>query len=331
MAAKLSQQDAQRTLDAIASNRLRTEAAAELGISESALRERIRNIKAGIIDPHATSVYNAAPAIHKPRLSIPAATADADAQIYTVVAIGDHHDKPGRDKERALWLGRFAFETEPDFIVSIGDWASLDSLSSHEIPGSQTDVIRPSFAEELDSLNESLSKFHAGLPVGSIPIFQTHGNHEARAWRVANNNPKQSGDLCTRLDETFMQYRWITRPYGEFLTIADCDFVHIPSNTMGRDMGGEHVERNVAAKSLRSIVHGHTHKFNVYRCAKVGQNRAITVVNLGTSMPMGMVEPYTGVAMSGWSYGVVVLRICNGDILSVKHFDMTELEQKFAD
>lgn len=323
---RLSPAEVARTLEAVERHPTRSGAAAELGINESALRTRMRNIR--VMMPKEDVP---APAIHKPRLSIPAATADADGQIYTIVGIGDAHDKPGRDKERFKWLGRFTSEVEPDFVVQIGDWASLDSLSSHETPGSQTDAERPSFADELDSLSESLSFFHAQFPVGACPTVITYGNHENRAVRVANNVPKQSGDLPHRLDQAFMQFRWVVKKYGEFCTIADVDFVHVPIGTTGRDMGGEHIERTVANKALRSLVHGHTHRFNVFRCPKVGQQRSITVVNLGTSMPYGMVEQYTGVAMSGWSYGAVVLRICNGEILSVKHYDMRELEERYAD
>jgi hypothetical protein len=74
---------------------------------------------------------------------------------------------------------------------------------------------------------------------------------------------------------------------------------------------------------------GHTHRRNVVHLPKIGQ-RKITVVNLGTSMPYGMIERYTGLAMTGWSYGVFMLRIQGGVILSEKFFDMLELEAKYA-
>jgi hypothetical protein len=48
-------------------------------------------------------------------------------------------------------------------------------------------------------------------------------------------------------------------------------------------------------------------------------------------MPFGEVEKYTGLAMSGWSYGVVELRIRDGEILSVKNWDMLELSDLYGD
>lgn len=250
--------------------------------------------------------------------------------VYKVLAIGDPHDKPGRDKERFAWIGRHARETRPDAIVCIGDMASLDSLSSHELPGSAADAERPSFPEELESLNDALSSFHRHLPVGTIPTYITLGNHENRAWRSANKQPKQCGDMPFRLETIFTQYRWQTKPFGEFLELYGVDFVHCPLNVMGREMGGEHVERTVANKAMRSIVFGHTHKRNLHNAIKVGQSRKITALNLGTSMPYGMIEKYSGLSMTGWSYGVYELRIQAGAIISEKFYDMLELEERWA-
>jgi predicted phosphodiesterase len=278
--------------------------------------------------------YEFAEPIHgepvKPRYRVQAISRPSvvDAPIVRVMVLGDPHDKPGRDKSRFTWMGRHAAETKPDYIVSIGDWASLDSLSTHEIPGSAGDADRPGFWEELDSLDESLGLFRAEIE-GPI-LIHTHGNHEHRATRAANRQPKLNGDMPLRLDEVFSRYGWRTHPFGQFVDIHGVDFVHCPLNVMGREMGGQHVERNVANMTTRSLCFGHTHRAQVTNFSKVGQQRKITVVNVGTSMPFGEVEKYTGLAMSGWSYGVFELRIRDGEILSVKNWDMLEIEGLYA-
>jgi predicted phosphodiesterase len=251
-----------------------------------------------------------------------------DAPIVRVMVLGDPHDKPGRDKQRFTWMGRHAAETKPDYVCSIGDWCSLDSLSTHETPGSANDAERPGFWQELDSLDESLAFF--GREAGDCPRIHTHGNHEHRAVRAANRQPKLNGDMPIRLDEVFSRHEWRTSPFGEFVDIHGVDFVHCPLNVMGREMGGQHVERNVANMTTRSLVFGHTHRAQVTNFSKVGQQRKITVVNVGTTMPFGEVEKYTGLAMSGWSYGVFELRIRDGEILSVKNWDMLEIEGLYA-
>jgi hypothetical protein len=269
----------------------------------------------------------------KPRIRVSAVTQNTppEGPVHRVIVIGDAHDKPNRDKDRFLWIGRLIAERQPHAVVSIGDWVSLDSLSRHEVPGSQADAERPAFHLELESADESLSVFHREFPVGSIPVHMTMGNHEFRAERCANIQPKQCGDLPIRLANVFARYRWNLRPFGEFFDLYGVDFVHCPLNIMGREMGGEHVERTVANKALRSLVMGHSHRRAMFNAPKVGQGRKISVLNVGTAMPLGMVERYTGLAMSGWTYGVYEIRIQAGVIIAEKFFDMQELSETYGD
>src|SRR5690606_38439451 len=87
----------------------------------------------------------------KPRVRVRATTNETppDGPAYRIVAIGDPHDKPGRDKERVRWMGRDTAEHRPDRVVCMGDWASLDSPSTFEKPGSAGDMNRSSFPEDL--------------------------------------------------------------------------------------------------------------------------------------------------------------------------------------
>jgi hypothetical protein len=266
----------------------------------------------------------------KPRYRVQAISRPSvvDAPIVRVMVLGDPHDKVGRDKRRFTWMGRHAAETKPDYIVSIGDWASLDSLSTHDTPGSANDAERPGFWEELDSLNESLNLF--GAEGFECPKVHVHGNHEHRAVRAANRQPKLNGDMPVRLDEVFSRHRWRTFPFGEFVDIHGVDFVHIPLSIMGKEMGGEMVLRNVGLKALRSTVFGHVHRYGSYPIVKVGQQRAIRVVSLATSMPYGMVEKYNGMSITGWDWGVHEFTIQDGVILSEKFFGMQEIEKRYA-
>jgi hypothetical protein len=272
--------------------------------------------------------------IPKPRIRVKAISQPhyEDGPTLRVMAIGDPHDKPGRDKRRFTWMGRHAAETRPDVIVSIGDWCSADSLSTHELPGSANDAERPGFWEELDSLSESLALFAREYPGSeAVPRIHCHGNHEHRTRRAANRQPKLNGDMPVRLENAFAQFMWRTHEFGEFVDIGGVDFVHIPLSIMGKEMGGEMMERNAGMKSLRDLVCGHTHRANVLTVMKVGQQRQVKVVNLGTSMPYGLVEKYTGLAPTGWFYGIHELTIRNGQISAVRQWDMLELENLYGD
>jgi transposase-like protein len=258
----------------------------------------------------------------------PADRPEFTSEVKSVLAFSDAHDKPGRSKERFTWLGRFANRLRPDAIVVDGDTASLDSLSSHEIPGSAADLEKPSFHEELDSLDEALALFHLELTIGSIPIYHPHGNHEHRAVLAANRQPKQCGDLPVRLDEVFARYRWVTRTYGDPLTLFGVEFVHTIINKMGRPSNGEFPELIHGRKQVRDLVLAHTHTANTLTVPK--NSERVKVVNLGCAMPYGERESYTPKTAPPWDYGAFVIRVKDGRILSAKHWDMLELEELFS-
>lgn len=265
---------------------------------------------------------------HRWRVRVPAARSP-ETPILTVLAMGDIHDKPGRSKEHLKWAGRLAAEIKPDRIVQIGDWFSLDSLSNHESRGSGKDAARPAFYEDLDSGSESLEAFDKECPE-QIPRDITLGNHEWRAARVANENPKESGDALIRVEQVFARYRWRTHPYGQFFYLGAVGFIHVPQTTMGRAYGGKNSENQIGNDATHSVVWGHDHRFRVKQVAKIGPNNAISLCNLGTFMPWGVIEDYSIGTMSGWSYGVAILRLQGGMILSAQLIDNLELEHRFA-
>jgi hypothetical protein len=278
--------------------------------------------------------YEFAEPIHgepvKPRVRVKATSrAHLQGPAMRVMAIGDPHTKPGRDRRRFTWMGRHAAKTRPDHIVCIGDWGSFDSLSTHEQPGSQGDADRPGFWEELDDLDATAALFHKEAPP-NIPKTLTLGNHEFRCERAANRQPKQSGDMPFRRDEVFARYGWDVHPFGEFVDVAGCDWVHVPLSIMGKEMGGEMVLRNVGLKALRTTIFGHVHRYGSLPIVKVGQQRAIRIVSLSTSMPYGMVEKYSGMSVTGWDWGCHDFWIQDGVILSERFVGMHELERDYS-
>ena len=52
--------------------------------------------------------------------------------MATHLVIGDPHCTPKANNDRFLWAGKFAHDLKPDTIVCMGDFASMDSLSSYD-------------------------------------------------------------------------------------------------------------------------------------------------------------------------------------------------------
>ena len=50
--------------------------------------------------------------------------------MATHLVIGDPHCNPKANNDRFLWAGKMARDLKPTTIVCMGDFASMDSLSS---------------------------------------------------------------------------------------------------------------------------------------------------------------------------------------------------------
>jgi hypothetical protein len=267
--------------------------------------------------------------IAKPRVIIKAASG-SDAPIYRVVGIGDVHAKPGRSTEHLTWAGRHAAKTKPDRIISIGDWLSLDSCSMHPAKGSYKDHDRPSFSQDIEAGEESLEAFDKECPGDQIPRDITLGNHEERAWTRANLDPKIADDFPLRVEQTFLRYRWKTHRFGEMFYYGGVGFTHVPIGATGRPYGGKHSENTIGNDATHSLVWGHDHRYRFKTLGKIGPNNKISLCNLGTLMPYGVIEDYS-VGTTGWSYGLVDLRIQAGLIVSAKFVDVRELSEMYGD
>ena len=247
-----------------------------------------------------------------------------------VVAIGDTHDEPGMAKDRFTWLARHCVARMPDRIVQIGDFASWNSISSHEERGSLGYAQRPSFQEDLQSCGEAMAAFYKETSGLSIPLELVCGNHEDRIQRFENKTPETVGTLWAQFEDLCARHRWRLHPYGQWLIIDGVGFIHVPMNIMGRPYGGQQSENQIANHATHSIVFGHTHRASFRKTPKIGANNSIEVMNLGSAMPHGYVAKYAGTATTGWSYGVYELELRGGHIVSYTFTSMAQLEELYA-
>lgn len=262
----------------------------------------------------------------KPRIP-----AKAGGASYRILAIGDIHDSPKLpDKSRIKWIARHAAATRPDKIVQIGDWADFASCSMHEPPGSIGYAHKPSFRQDIESLEEALTAFFK--EVGSdIPLIVTEGNHENRVERWEETHPAVEGGFYQQLQDLWARYGWRPYKYGEWVWIGGVGFTHVPKNIMGRAYGGKASENQIANDATFSVVYGHTHRSAFKRAPKIGPAQSIEVLNLGSAMPHGYVAAYAGTATTGWSYGIFDIEIRAGHIIQFHEIPMTKLGELYGD
>lgn len=268
--------------------------------------------------------------ILRPRVRVKAARVVDDAPVYRVLAVGDAHDSPSLpDKSRFRWIARHAVETKPDQIVQIGDFASFDCLSRHALPGTLPQKLRPSFAHEMESLEEALNAMH-GVFGTDMQLHVTLGNHEARIQKYELSTAELEGTLWQPVLDLFARYGWRTHDEGAFHFVGGVGFVHAPRTLMGREFAGKTLNA-IANDAMFSIVFGHSHRKQILSVPKIGPQAGVDVINLGTCMPTNHVEPYARVSMTGWTYGVMLLEIQGGRVIGHDFTSMDELERRYCD
>ncbi len=283
-------------------------AAEKLGISRGTLQYHLKRI-IGPEEPNEKS-----PTITvKPTFRIQQRAIGSDYN-GRVLAIGDCHDSPEMpDKTRFSAMGALARKLEVDSIVQIGDFTSLDSMSSHEGNETLKGRAKPSFMTDMISFQEALKAFDKGLDGYDCPKHITLGNHEARLFSFVNKHPEVANLLDEMLYGPIEDHGWTCGPYGEFYFIGDVGFTHAPLNIMGKAYGGQQSENAIARDALHDVVYGHTHKRLDKTFPKMGAEK-ITIINLGTSLPTDHIEDYAKHSLTGWSYGVYLIDIKDGRI-----------------
>jgi calcineurin-like phosphoesterase family protein len=245
------------------------------------------------------------------------------------LVISDCHVTADQNLDRFDWLAELINDIEPTKIICIGDFASLDSLSTHHNPGSKTDHELPSFRAEQSAVETALQKMFKYDPVCGDRIMLM-GNHEQRWDRFKERFPK----VLDHVDiEEWLGYNkhWdFIHPYKAWAEIDGLMYTHVPHTIMGKPVGGANACRTVAMQSTKSVIFGHTHTLNVATIPfinGVGQRMAMSVPAF---MNDGNVEPYAAGLPTGWAYGITLIRPQGPERLpSYEYVSMEDLRSEY--
>lgn len=269
------------------------------------------------------------PAPVEPALVSPA------GQPRRILVIGDLHQDP-REEHRLqvlTWLARYASSEGFERIIQIGDWSTWDSVSTHDRPDTMAARYKPTVKDDLANLTASHQAFRRGLADGYAPKLDfLTGNHEHRLERWENTHPESYGIFTLGRDETFAQFGWKVRPYGQPHYVEGVAFAHHATSGAGRAFGGETGPQRGANKSTVSFVGGHTHRAQLHNAAKIGPLEVISFIEVGCAMPWGEVEHYLGHGTpSGWYWGVCAMTVQGGLITDVEFKSMLSIRSQFSD
>lgn len=164
----------------------------------------------------------------------------------------DGQHRPGNDLTHVKWAAEAIVEYKPDVIVVIGDWWDLNSLSTHDAPGSKEAEGRR-VKPDIDIGNEAFEILIAPMHKEQCRLLRNKrkpwkpechflmGNHEDRLTRAIFRDPKWEGLLSLDALKTpgFQRH--------DFLKIVEIDGIkychYFPNPFSGKAIGGTIINR----------------------------------------------------------------------------------------
>ena len=266
-------------------------------------------------------------------LAIPSPS-EPSGSTQRILVIGDLHNDPRQEQRLQVltWAARLASEQKYDRIIQVGDWSTFDSVNTHDKNDTQAARYKPPVKDDLSNLLASHQAFRRGMSNDYKPRLDfLLGNHEHRLERFENSNPETQQTFTLARDETFAQFGWRNRPYGELFYVEGVAFTHHPTNGAGRAYGGKTGPQRAANESTVPVVSGHTHRRQVHDSPKIGPVDVISMVEVGCGLLWGEMEEYAKHSLTGWWHGVVPMTVQGGVITDLNFISMLSLRARYSD
>jgi hypothetical protein len=257
-----------------------------------------------------------------------------DGEPIRVLVIPDRHNDPRHPHrlEVTKWIARFGSEIRTPYVIDLGDSVTMDSCSRYDRNDTLKGRGKPPIKADLDNHLAMLQAFETNRASDWKPrLYRTRGNHEQRLFDFENMHPEDEGTHTHRYAQDLLQFGWKERGFGEIMYVSGVGFTHAPFNGMGKAMGGKTATHRAGALLCESLVHGHTHSFEIHNAAKLGPTDRVTVIQAGCALPEGEVEHYATHNPTGWSYGVLDLTVLNGAIHDLSFVTMRTLRARYSD
>lgn len=202
-----------------------------------------------------------------------------------VVVLPDSHAHPDFDNNRYTALGNFLLEEKATFLLNIGDFADMPSLSSYDrgtrlFEGRRyhLDVEAALDAQKkLFAPIERYNKMCASNKKRKYKLGTAHclGNHDdGRIQKVTNANPELHGVIS--VDNLQYNKYWDTVvPFKQVGMLNGVLFSHyFTSGVKGMPIGGENVGGSLLRKNLLSSIQGHAHTYDVKQMVRADGTKA---------------------------------------------------------
>lgn len=241
--------------------------------------------------------------------------------------IPDAHAKPGVDNDRFEWLGKYIYDTQPDVVVCIGDFADMESLSSYD-KGKKSFEGRRYKKDVAATIDAQERMFFWINQMEKKPrMVMCIGNHEARINRVSESSPEFDG-LVSMDDLKYKEFGWEEYKFLDRVVIDGICYTHFfTSGVMNRPISGEHPAASLIKKQYMSCTQGHSHTRDFAERTRADGKKMMGLV-CGCYFEHD--EHYATVANSLWWRGLVMKRHVHDGEYEPEFVPIEALKEKYG-
>lgn len=237
-----------------------------------------------------------------------------------VLVIGDAHVDETQDLRRFAALGKKIRADNPDKVLIIGDFLSMNCLSEWD-KNKRRKLENLRYKKEITAGNRALDL------IGRVDDY-IEGNHEERLSRYLDYDPTMEGMAHVPTDLNLSARSVVWHPYKTVHKIDGVGFTHIPINAMGKTIGNPNVAKKALDLFACSIVFGHTHTLDhagSHRHGSPHYNQA-----LGVGCFFEHIEEYAKGSKTDYWRGVVELNIYSPNRFDFATTSMSQLLKQYG-
>jgi hypothetical protein len=257
-----------------------------------------------------------------------------------ILVIGDAHAKPDTDLSRFTWLGRMVVDEQPDYIIDMGDWEDMPSLSSYDMGKMSYEGRR--YKRDLESAWEGRKLFNS--PIADYnqrkksnkerqyrpTKIALGGNHfERRVNRAIELAPMLEGTISVN-DNYCEEYGWDYVPFLEPITIEGFTFNHYfqGNGTSNPIAMGKYPAQTLLREKHTSCVMGHNHLLDVSTDINAREER---IWGFSAGCYFEHWEDYAGRNNARWWRGILILDGAkNGDIGGYRTISLARIKELYG-
>lgn len=255
-----------------------------------------------------------------------------------ILCIPDGHTEPAENLDSYHSVGKLIVSARPDYVIIMGDFVSLNSLSHWDADKKLTmegkryvkDINAANTALDylLNPYQEYIDKCNSYWKIGKAKQYNPKfiylmGNHEFWFNRYIEQNPQMQGHVDIVKDLHLVQRGFIIVPYKQYIDIDNILFTHVPINAAGQPVSGKYALQRALELTSKSVVFAHTHRWEMAAIHRMAGGNLIQALTCGCFF--NDTPTYAEGSIHSYWKGITILHTDGGGNFDVEQISKSRL------